>query len=178
MSFRGRPRGSGLTCPRDGTRLAATSHDGHDHHLCPNCGGRFIPRATFPALAAAVAAMPELRAPPSSVEPVRYLRCPKCAGPLHRHNYLRVSGVVVDECRACGVWLDPGELERIGAFLAAGGLDRAAMAEARLAEERRAMQRTLDRRERLADRAERRRNPDAADGGWVVDVLDWIFRGT
>lgn len=177
MAFPGRPGGSGLTCPRDGAALAATSQGGHDHHLCAECGGRFIPGATFPALAAAVAAMPELQAPPGSVGPVRYLRCPSCAGPLHRHNYLRVSGVVIDECRACGVWLDAGELERIGVFLAAGGLGRATTVEDRLAEERLAARRSLDRREWLEDRARGQPNAGSVDGGWVVDVLSWVFRG-
>ena len=36
---------------------------------------------------------------------------------------MRASGVIIDECRAHGVWLDCDELGRIGAYLASGGLE-------------------------------------------------------
>ena len=38
-------------------------------------------------------------------------RCPKCGVRLTERP---VHGVVIDECRDChGIWLDPGELERL-----------------------------------------------------------------
>ncbi len=40
------------------------------------------------------------------------MRCPKCGTRLHER---RVDGVAVDECPAChGMWLDQGELEKLG----------------------------------------------------------------
>ena len=53
---------------------------------------------------------------------VVYRNCPRCDQVMHRRNFGRVSGVVVDECRNHGVFLDDQELERIRAFVAAGGL--------------------------------------------------------
>ena len=44
---------------------------------------------------------------------------------MNRLNFRCISGVVVDRCRDCGWWLDAGELERIRAFIAAGGLEKA-----------------------------------------------------
>ena len=37
-------------------------------------------------------------------------------------NYARISGVIVDYCKRHGFWLDNGELEKIAAFVASGGL--------------------------------------------------------
>jgi hypothetical protein len=42
---------------------------------------------------------------------------------MNRRNFMRASGVIVDECRADGVWLDCDELGKIGAYVASGGLD-------------------------------------------------------
>ena len=39
-----------------------------------------------------------------------------------RKNFGRRSGVIVDWCGRHGTWFDPDELERVAAFVAAGGL--------------------------------------------------------
>ena len=39
---------------------------------------------------------------------------------MHRRNFARLSGVIVDECFH-GTFLDAGELRRIKTFLGAGG---------------------------------------------------------
>jgi Zn-finger nucleic acid-binding protein len=44
---------------------------------------------------------------------------------MNRVNYARRSGVVLDVCRAHGIWFDRDELRRVLAFIAGGGLDRA-----------------------------------------------------
>jgi Zn-finger nucleic acid-binding protein len=53
---------------------------------------------------------------------------------MQRRQYGRISGVLVDECRLHGHWLDANELEAIGRFIAAGGLKRASEHEAREAQ--------------------------------------------
>ena len=41
-----------------------------------------------------------------------HMRCPKCGAHLHQRE---LHGVSVEECPACrGMWLDQGELEKIG----------------------------------------------------------------
>ncbi|MGH9463023.1 MAG: zf-TFIIB domain-containing protein [Vicinamibacteria bacterium] len=54
---------------------------------------------------------------------VAYLKCPACGQGMNRRNFMRASGVIIDECRADGVWLDCDELGKIGAYLASGGLE-------------------------------------------------------
>jgi len=53
---------------------------------------------------------------------------------MHRRNFGRSSGVIVDVCAVHGLWFDRGELPRVLAFVAGGGLERA---EARRREEER-----------------------------------------
>lgn len=40
-------------------------------------------------------------------------------------SLISLSGVIIDECRFHGFWVDGGELERIRTFIADGGLERA-----------------------------------------------------
>ena len=54
-----------------------------------------------------------------------YLPCACCSKLMVRKNYKRVSGVMIDLCLNCGVWLDKDELKQIRNFIASGGLNRA-----------------------------------------------------
>ena len=42
---------------------------------------------------------------------------------MNRENFGRRSGVVVDVCKAHGVWFDAGELGEVVGFVMRGGLD-------------------------------------------------------
>jgi Zn-finger nucleic acid-binding protein len=44
---------------------------------------------------------------------------------MSRRNFKSISGVLIDSCLHCGVWLDKGELQSIRNFVASGGLDKA-----------------------------------------------------
>ena len=55
---------------------------------------------------------------------MRYLPCVVCRDMMTRRNFAQVSGVILDVCRAHGVWLDHSELEKVLAFIRDGGLDR------------------------------------------------------
>lgn len=52
---------------------------------------------------------------------VRYVRCPACQTMMNRHVFGTRSGVIVDRCRAHGVWLDAGELGQLLRWMKAGG---------------------------------------------------------
>lgn len=56
----------------------------------------------------------------------KYVSCPVCRKMMNRVNFGRRSGVVVDQCRNHGVWLEGGELHRLMEWKKAGGqvLDR------------------------------------------------------
>jgi len=51
----------------------------------------------------------------------RYRRCVRCDQLMHRHHYGKDSGVIVDVCKAHGVWFDSDELARILAYIRRGG---------------------------------------------------------
>ena len=55
---------------------------------------------------------------------------------MNRKNFGGTSGVVIDWCKGHGFWFDTHELEKIMAFVQAGGLDRARAREIARAEER------------------------------------------
>lgn len=59
------------------------------------------------------------------VRPIRYVQCPICAQHMHRKNYGKTSGVILDLCHQDGIWFDRGELPLILRFVEQGGLDRA-----------------------------------------------------
>ncbi len=70
--------------------------------------------------------------------PVRYFKCPVCRNIMNRVNFGYRSGVVMDQCRKHGVWLENGELVQLMEWKKAGGqlLDEQIKTE-RLNEERR-----------------------------------------
>jgi hypothetical protein len=56
---------------------------------------------------------------------IRYRKCVACGKMMNRINFGRLSGTVVDVCKAHGTFLDAGELHLIVTFIQQGGLDRA-----------------------------------------------------
>lgn len=62
--------------------------------------------------------------PRPPLDEIRYVPCPLCHTTMNRVNFGKVSGVIVDVCKAHGTWFDVGELTRIVAFAASGGLEK------------------------------------------------------
>ena len=54
-------------------------------------------------------------------KPVKYLECPVCRNMMNRVAFGHRSGVVVDQCKAHGVWLDGGEITHLLEWKKAGG---------------------------------------------------------
>jgi Zn-finger nucleic acid-binding protein len=54
---------------------------------------------------------------------VQYVRCPVCAELMHRVNFAKCSGIIVDVCKGHGTWFDRDELQHIVEFIRTGGLD-------------------------------------------------------
>jgi Zn-finger nucleic acid-binding protein len=50
-----------------------------------------------------------------------YRKCPVCRELMYRINFGARSGVIVDQCKTHGVWLDSGELKRLLEWKKAGG---------------------------------------------------------
>ena len=53
--------------------------------------------------------------------PVKYLKCPECQNIMNRVAYGHRSGVVIDQCKIHGVWLDGGEITHLLEWKKAGG---------------------------------------------------------
>jgi Zn-finger nucleic acid-binding protein len=53
--------------------------------------------------------------------PVSYIKCPVCSQLMNRINFGVRSGVIVDRCKAHGVWLDGGELRHLMEWMKLGG---------------------------------------------------------
>lgn len=99
---------------------------------CRRCGGLWLGAEPFEVLldrARATAAGTGLR-PARTTNPLAdtvaaYRRCPVCSQLMHRRNWGRKSGVVVDSCSRDGVWFDADELEAILRWVRTGGELRA-----------------------------------------------------
>jgi Zn-finger nucleic acid-binding protein len=117
-------------CPRCRIALEHYAYRKRDLDLCPQCGGVWLDCGEFRDLTRESDVYQSQTAPTGySRRPiqdrVQYVPCVRCGVLMNRKNFARISGVIIDECKAHGVWLDAGELERIRDFIADGGLERA-----------------------------------------------------
>ncbi len=120
-------------CPRCQNALEVTPGEDRRTHECPRCGGLFVPRDALAEILSSAeiggavdaygGTMPVAAKVPA-LDEVRYLSCPLCHNSMNRVNFGKVSGVIVDVCKLHGTWFDAGELTRVVAFAAGGGLER------------------------------------------------------
>lgn len=113
-------------CPRCSTALEVSPGVDARVHECPRCGGMFVPRDLLAEILCSAEIGGSLRETPprARLEEVRYVPCPLCHAWMNRVNFGKVSGVIVDVCRAHGTWFDADELTRAVVFAANGGLER------------------------------------------------------
>lgn len=149
---------------------------------CPACDGLWVDTELFERLCAdreaQAAVLHRFTRAKAAPEPaVRYRPCARCGTIMNRMNFGRLSGTVVDVCRAHGTFLDPGELHQIVSFIQEGGLDRARQAEIDdLREERQKFEAAQRAAQRLAARAGSHRTPPApVDTTAVHDLLRALF---
>ena len=117
-------------CPRCEVPLKVhlAGHERDEYDLCPSCGGLWLDRAKFHRATRKADVYKYnkkkgeyLRGPLR--DPLKYIPCVRCGKVMNRKNFARISGVIIDECGSHGLWLDPGELEKIRHFIADGGLE-------------------------------------------------------
>ena len=132
---------TGRPCPACGevSRLVSRALGGRRVSVleCGRCAGMWLGNEVFQHLeraarneaVSAEGSPPEgARAPVATAadeSPRRYRPCPICSSLMHRRNYGRKSGVILDTCRQHGVWFDQGELDAILDWVRQGGLERA-----------------------------------------------------
>lgn len=121
---------SHLQCPRCFRPLTHRRYAELDIDECDTCGGLLIEPAMLDRIVESRDATTGLhlalpRRAYQRETTVSYIRCPVCGKTMNRQAFGRISGVIVDVCRAHGVWFDAGELAEVLAFVSRGGLARA-----------------------------------------------------
>ena len=119
-----------LPCPDCGGLMPSRQVGDIPANECPNCNGLWVAGDRFEQLVArAVDAVRKAeegelpgRAPRRAGanpyrQSVRYRKCPVCEAFMHRKNYRKCSGVILDHCHDHGTWLDADELEAIAGFI-------------------------------------------------------------
>jgi len=124
-----------LTCPRCDQILTMVDIAGARIHECGTCGGIWLDTETFQKICsereqqekALVYPSPAVAVEPESPLPQEkyYIPCPECGELMNRKNFAACSGVVLDICKAHGIWFDRLELQKIITFIWDGGLHKA-----------------------------------------------------
>ena len=131
-------------CPRCARSMTATTAGDLAYEQCTTCGGLWLDEALMkrlidargkerPVLPPSLAHRAEATPPGSATSPQSnqrpnqstYIACPVCEQMMNRRNFAGRSGVILDWCKGHGYWFDADELERVMAFVDAGGLERA-----------------------------------------------------
>lgn len=119
----------GSQCPRCQTELLPVSTGSVVLRACEKCLGLWADVGSFQQLC--VDKRPSELPSSASVrprrhhdlnEPVRYWPCPVCGDFMSRVNFAGHSGIILDVCRAHGVWLDNEELDQVRQFIQRGGV--------------------------------------------------------
>lgn len=118
-------------CPRCKTKLQLIEIEDISFSECERCDGVWTDVETFETICAnnekQAAVLGKLDEIIDHVTPtkIQYVPCPECKHLMHRNNFARSSGVIVDTCKNHGIWFDAEELPRIIKFIRRGGLDYA-----------------------------------------------------
>jgi Zn-finger nucleic acid-binding protein len=121
-------------CPRCHTALTAVSLGNTKVHECPKCEGLWIDTETFNEIcadrdkqAAVIDVLPAAPSPaPLSfhIDEAFYIPCPICGKLMNRVNFAHGSGIILEICKADGVWFDRDQLRNVVEFIRAGGLEK------------------------------------------------------
>ena len=128
-----------LKCPScDDSLLHSRKMQDHSFTLkeCNQCAGIWISAKIFKLLEKKAQAQAASGIHQENIEqisnsakensnPTKYYRkCPECEIMMHRKNYAKSSGIVVDVCSDHGIWFDIHELDEILNFIRSGELLR------------------------------------------------------
>jgi Zn-finger nucleic acid-binding protein len=147
---------------------------------CPTCFGlffdpgevqAFLESTATPAFTVNYQEIVNINRERASQNPVRYVKCPECGKFMNRVRFATSSGVVVDQCRAHGVWLDNGELIHLMEWKRAGGQLLTDQRDQARREEQAAAART---RAPLRFGSQEPANADHSD--MLSSVLAWLFK--
>lgn len=121
-----------LPCPHCKTKNLGHVELGHTPVMeCATCHGLWVDSGTFDRIctdrerqSAVLGSASEMFRPDArNIERVRYVKCPECHELMHRVNFAKCSGIILDVCKGHGTWFDRDELQHIVEFIRTGGLD-------------------------------------------------------
>lgn len=117
-------------CPRCASPLTVHHYRGYELDKCQQCEGLWLQPDEFAALTSEFDVYRDNNSNPHYNRPglpesEGYLPCANCQQLMSRRNFKAISGVLIDSCIQCGIWLDKSELQSIRNFIASGGLDKA-----------------------------------------------------
>jgi len=117
-------------CPRCTIPLQVKQYRNFELDQCTQCEGLWLQPDEFSVLTSEFDVYRDDESNPQYLraglpQSENYLPCANCNKIMSRHNFKSISGVLIDACIHCGVWLDKGELQSIRNFVASGGLDKA-----------------------------------------------------
>lgn len=173
------------SCPRCREPLSARRAGNVEFAECRQCAGLWLHESTVQDLVAdreksAAPAIIQASVPrPQPTTEVAgpqtfYIPCPVCGERMHRQNFARVSGIILDWCKGHGFWFDAEELDRVLTFVRNGGMAKAREREAQDLETGR---RDLERRSMPARRGlggEHATSRSFVDG--LLEVIVAVFR--
>ena len=169
---------AGQPCPECRVPLVARKTGVVGYTECARCGGLFLSREAFESVTRGAEGRAAARTIEGSAAPdpekvpsrFRYRKCPSCGQLMNRTNYGSGSGIIVDVCRAHGVFLDRGELTAVVAFLEGGGWERVKKREReRLTEEVVALE-----AKKHAASLGGGLGPPETGGASLVDLISWL----
>jgi len=150
---------------------------------CPTCAGLWLATAELQILLQRVRATSansdtEILVDPQNYQSAQrmtqdsplYRACPACGKLMHRRNFGRKSGIIVDQCGPHGYWFDNQELESILRWVKQGGELRVARLED---EEQRAAARQ-EQMSRQLEPADSDWSPPSGGSGALVEMLNWL----
>ncbi|MFQ5416648.1 MAG: zf-TFIIB domain-containing protein [Myxococcota bacterium] len=128
-----RIEGHELPCPVCSCLMPTQQVGGVSVNECGSCNGLWAPGDNFDLLVGKaldarrnanadelVALKPRVTGSNPAAQQVLYRKCPECDAYMHRRNFRKSSGVIIDRCNAHGTWLDSDELEQIAGFILSG----------------------------------------------------------
>jgi len=102
-----------LTCPNDGSPLAAANDHGVPYAACPQCGGGWFDLNELERLEATAGKGDALAGTIEYAERASTLHCPSCGKLMVAFDY-RGEDLTLDACDAeHGFWLARGDAERV-----------------------------------------------------------------
>jgi Zn-finger nucleic acid-binding protein len=166
-----------LPCPKCRIPLAQVQLGQTPVHECAKCHGLWVAAAVFDQIctdrerqSAVLGTASELFRPGEKQLDlkVKYIRCPACQELMHRVNFAKCSGIILDICKGHGTWFDQDELQHIVQFIRTGGLE--------LARENEKAELEAARRRLEAARSAPERNSSYQSGGrpWSFQEEDLI----